>query len=154
AADVARLDRADEAVDAVLADQGGAVAVLEPGELGYQVLLAAPTLAVRWIRRLRLARLVSVQERENRPLLLGEAAGQTIGLLHHARALGGGGGRGERSGAHRTETVHLVDDHQPDGAPLQAERSALDRQLRLQAGDKCGFFGHDEAPGASAPSRG
>ena len=96
AADEARLDAADEAVDAVLAQQRRAAAVLEPGELRHQVLLARAALAVRRVGRLGLARLVGVEEGEDRALLLGEAPGEAVGLARPSASTWASGAGGAR----------------------------------------------------------
>ena len=81
-------------------------------------------LAMRRVGRLGLARLVGVEEGEDRALLPGEAARQPIGLRHHARDLRVGRRRREVAGADRAKAVDLVDDHQAHGPPGERRRAA------------------------------
>ena len=102
---------------------------------------------MRRIGRLGLVGLMGVEEGEDRPFGLDELAGQAVGLGHHFADLRVGLARRQIAGTDRAKAVHLMDDHEPDSATLEAVGSQLDRQLRLQAGEKGGSFGHRAAPG-------
>ena len=66
--------------DAVFADQDRAGLRLQPLERRDQVFLARASLAMGWIGRLGLARLMGVEKRRHREIAGDEGPGQAVGL--------------------------------------------------------------------------
>ena len=139
------INRADIAIDAVLAHQRGLRLLLQPGKFRHQLILAAALLTMGGIRRLRLARRMGINEGQQGAIALTEGSRQRIAEGDHPADLGIGSLRRQRTACDLTEAVDLIDDDQPGRRQRDRHHGRPHRQagIKLAGGLPLGGSGRN-----------